>query len=136
MPVITTSLGKAERLHARPLIDAVVRTGRSVHVPPLRLVGLVTTLDPAISAQVAFSIPKRHVKHAVVRNRIRRLMREAYRTEKPRLLAPLVASGTQCAWLFVYQGRTAPTLVEARHKISTAIERWTQQNLPACSPAS
>lgn len=131
MPAAGTTLGKEERLAARDLISAVVKNGRSVNVAPFRLVGLITELGTDSTAQVAFAIPKRNVKRAVVRNRIRRLMREAYRTEKERLQAPLRAAGKQCAWLFVYQGRTPVDLDETRRKISTAIERWLQQHLPA-----
>ncbi|HEY0976849.1 MAG TPA: ribonuclease P protein component [Flavobacteriales bacterium] len=130
-PASGTTLGKEERLSGRELISAVVKSGRSVNVAPFRLMGLITELGTDSTAQVAFSIPKRNVKRAVVRNRIRRLMREAYRTEKERLHAPLRATGKQCAWLFVYQGRTPVDLAETRRKISAAIERWLQQHLPA-----
>ncbi|HEX2618145.1 MAG TPA: ribonuclease P protein component, partial [Flavobacteriales bacterium] len=70
---------KHERLSSRDRLKAVVAGGRSVHEAPIRLTGLVMPLEPIAQAQVAFAIPKRHVRLATQRNRIRRQMREVYR---------------------------------------------------------
>jgi RNase P protein component len=47
------------------------------------------------------------MKLAVDRNRMRRLLREAYRLNKHRYQDRLKQRGKQCAWLFIYQGKAA-----------------------------
>jgi ribonuclease P protein component len=95
---------------------------------PFRLVGKVMELPTDAPAQVAFAVPKRGMRLAVDRNRVKRLMREAYRLEKPGVLERLKGRTGQVAWLFIYQGRGTPTLAEARWKISRALHRWLDEH--------
>jgi len=79
------TLSKEERICSRKLIEQLFGGGnsRSMSSFPLRVVYLPT--DRKITAPVAqmvISVPKRHFKHAVDRNRIKRQLREAYRQEK------------------------------------------------------
>ncbi|MFT3884265.1 MAG: ribonuclease P protein component [Flavobacteriales bacterium] len=122
---------KHERLTGRDRIQAVVKEGRSVHEAPIRLTGLVMPLEPIAQAQVAFAIPKRHVRLATQRNRIRRQMREVYRLNKERWYATLREADKQCAWLFVYQsGRPLPWKA-MQEKITRSVDRWIQQHVRA-----
>ena len=79
------TLGKEERLCSRKLIDNLFKGGgsRAMSGFPLRMVYAVTERhegEPA--AQILVSVPKRCFKRAVKRNRIKRLVREAYRLNK------------------------------------------------------
>jgi len=76
------TLGKAERLKSKKLIDRLYEEGNSIKVFPLRMVYLQTEHTSEFPAQVGVSVPKRNFKRAVDRNRIKRLMREAYRKQK------------------------------------------------------
>lgn len=120
---------KHERLCSPTLIKDVVTTGHSVHEPPFRLMGKLVTLDAPTSAQVAFAVPKRNVKLAVDRNRMKRLMRESYRLNKQPLLERLGELGVQCAWVVVFQGRAPVTFVETQLKISRALGRWVREHV-------
>lgn len=128
-PRIRASFRKHERLTGRDLLKRVATTGRSVRSHPFRLVGLLTPLDTTAPAQVAFAIPKRHMKPATRRNRQRRLMREAYRQEKHRWYEALQAAGTQCAWLVVFQGGPPLGWTETREKITLLFDRWTHEHV-------
>lgn len=119
---------KHERLTGRLRIQEVVTQGRSVHQPPFKLVGKVMELPTDAAAQVAFAIPKRYLRLAVDRNRQRRLMREAYRLNKQAYHDKLKAANKQCAWLFVYQGKTPITLAETQLKITKALDRWMKEH--------
>ena len=122
------TFSKHERLTGRLRITEVVEKGRTVQESPIKLMGRIMELPTTAPAQVAFAIPKRHMKLAVHRNRMRRLMREAYRLDKGRVYDRLRDSDRQCAWLFIYQGREPLTLAETRHRLSRLLERWMEKH--------
>ncbi|WOC39235.1 ribonuclease P protein component [Polaribacter sp. HL-MS24] len=76
------TLGKLERLKSKKLIEKLYQDGNSVKLFPLRMMYLQTAHTSDFPAQVGVSVAKRNFKLAVDRNRIKRLMREAYRLQK------------------------------------------------------
>jgi ribonuclease P protein component len=74
---------KKERLSRKKLWEAVFEKGVRLKAFPLALHVLQTPLPEQVPVQAGFAVPKRSVRKAFRRNRIRRLMREAYRLEKP-----------------------------------------------------
>ena len=82
------SFRKAEHLCLRRDIDALFATGsHSAAAFPLRLVWRVINDDSkGPSIKVLLSVPKRHLRHAVDRNRAKRQLREAYRLYKQMIL--------------------------------------------------
>jgi len=77
------TLGKEERLKSRKIIGRLYSEGKSIKAFPLRMVYLQTTHTSDYPCQIGVSVPKRNFKRAVHRNRIKRLLRESYRLEKP-----------------------------------------------------
>jgi ribonuclease P protein component len=120
---------KSERLCGSLRIKEVATTGKSIHEPPIRLTGKLMALPSESPAQVAFAVPSRNLKRAVDRNRMKRLMREAYRLHKHAHHERLRAAGVQCAWLFTFQGKTRIPYAEARARLTRALERWMQQHV-------
>jgi ribonuclease P protein component len=76
------TLGKDEKLKSRKLIEHLFGEGKRVKSFPLQLIYLQISHDSDFPVKVGFSVPKRVVKLAVDRNRIKRLMREVYRKNK------------------------------------------------------
>ena len=75
------TLEASEKLKSRKQITQLFDEGLSLKEYPIRLRFL--KVDEVESQfKVAFSVPKRNVKLAVHRNRIKRLLREAYRLNK------------------------------------------------------
>jgi len=75
------TLGASEKLKSRKQITQLFEEGLSLKEYPIRLRFL--KVDEADSQfKVAFSVPKRNVKLAVGRNRIKRMLREVYRLNK------------------------------------------------------
>lgn len=76
------TLGKEEKLKSKKLIEQLFAEGNYVKSFPLRLIYLPINHGAEFPLKVGFSVPKRNVKLAVNRNRIKRLMREVYRKNK------------------------------------------------------
>ena len=78
-------LPKSEKLHSFGAIRRLFTEGRGGFVYPLRYMVYAKGAD-AMSAEILFSTPKKFLKRANKRNKIRRRMREAYRLNKAILL--------------------------------------------------
>ena len=89
---------REERLRGEALIERLFhREGsRSMAAFPLRMVYMKTASDGAGALpQVLISVPKRCLKHAVDRNRVKRQVREAYRRNRYRLVESLGGDGVR-----------------------------------------
>ncbi len=71
------TLSRQKRIKRKKDIENLFSMGKSFYSYPLQVVYLKT--NAIRYTQVAFSVPKRNFKLAVIRNRIKRRMKEAYR---------------------------------------------------------
>jgi ribonuclease P protein component len=131
-PTVRATFRKNERLHGRDAIAEVIRAGRAINEPPIRLVGLLNTAtDDTATLCVAFAVPKRHLKQARHRNRVRRLMRECFRLNKQPWRERLKAAGKRGDWLIIYGSAEILPYTEVRDRLLRVVERWMEKNLPA-----
>ena len=112
-----------EKLKSKKIIDQLFKEGKSVAANGFTLVYLAKPLHTFYPAQAGFSVPKRHFKHAVDRNRIKRLMREAYRLNKSSFYENLVSQKKQLAIMFVYKGKVVPDYDTTTKAIQSCIQR-------------
>ena len=99
-------LGRAEKLKSRKQIESLFAVRSSLQVAPLRVkyrFALSGTETTALKAGVTVS--KTHFRKAVDRNRVKRLVREAWRLQKGPLLAQLKAGGRSGIIFFLYADR-------------------------------
>ena len=96
------TLGKDEKLKSKILIERLFAEGKRVKSFPLQLIYLPVQYSFDFPVKVAFSVPKRNVKLAVNRNRIKRLMREVYRLNKHSFSEKLPQS---YLFMFIYMGK-------------------------------
>ena len=83
----TLTLGKSERLRYLSDIRTLFNEGRSIVAFPIRAVYIKKDrAQDQPTASILVSVPKRHFKHAVDRNRVKRQIREAFRQNKELLL--------------------------------------------------
>ncbi len=110
-----------EKLKSKKLIDQLFTEGQSVSAFPLRLVYLQTHFDDHIIAKTGVSVSKRNFKTAVDRNRIKRLLREAYRLNKADYFNNIT---TQYAFMILYIGKEKPTLSQVETKMKHLFEKF------------
>lgn len=110
-------------MSSRKLIDQLFRSGQSFDVPQFAVRYQFTDLPDDVPCQVAVSIPKRNFKSAVKRNRIKRVIKEAYRTNKGGLLKALEERGKQLALFLIFTGREPIQNEEAEEKIILILQR-------------
>ena len=96
------TLGKEEKLKSKKLIDQLFAEGKHVKSFPLRLIYSPLNHDGEFPIKVGFSVPKRNVKLAVDRNRIKRLMREVYRKNKHLFLDNIE---NKYVFMFIYMAK-------------------------------
>lgn len=73
---------KEEKLCSKKLLDALFSEGSSFISYPLRISFLKYSLESNFPVQVVFVAAKKRYRRANRRNRLKRLMREAYRLQK------------------------------------------------------
>ena len=117
------TFGKLEKLKSRKSIDILFKEGKSVATNGFTLVYLQQPLNTFYPAQASFSVPKKFFKHAVDRNRIKRMMREAYRLNKILLYKNLAQRKNQLLLMFIYKGKAIPTSANTSSAILSCINR-------------
>lgn len=116
------TFGKQERLKSRKLIEQLFAEGKSVSVPPLRAVYLKTH-DQDADVKTGVSVSTRNFKKATDRNRIKRLLREAYRLNKAPLVGHINRSGLQLAVFIIYTDKGLPELTELNPKMQLILNK-------------
>ena len=76
------TLGKEEKLKGRKLIEQLFAEGKRVKSFPIQLIYFKNLEETDTTVKVGFSVPKRNIKLAINRNRIKRVLREVYRKNK------------------------------------------------------
>ena len=112
---------KKEKLKSKKLIEQLFSEGKSVTAFPLRLIYLKTPLNYDVKAQTGVSVSKRHFKRAVDRNRIKRLMREAYRLNKAYYFNNITA---QYAFMILYIGKEKPKFIDVDSKTKLLFDKF------------
>ena len=111
---------KAEHLCGKNNFQLLFKEGRAWYTASLKLLCLHRPAD-RMAMQTGVVVPKRLFRHAVDRNRVKRLLREAYRLEKPALHASLGEGCHQWQLLFVYTGRELPTFQQVQKSVNVLL---------------
>ena len=117
---------KKDKLKSKKVIDQLFTEGKSVSVYPLKLVYLKTKYEDNSIIKTSVSVSKRLHKTAVARNRIKRLLREAYRLNKPLFFNN---STTSYAFMILYLSKDGTTFEELNTKMKLLFEKFLHKKL-------
>ncbi len=118
------TLPASERLKLRKKIETLFQKGEAFSAFPLRVVYLLQApdTDRVAAAQVGFSIPKKRVRKATMRNRIRRLLKESWRLQKQELY-PFIPPGMQLQCFLIFSGNETFSFPESLKAVNKVIDR-------------
>lgn len=120
------TFGSKEKLKSKKEIELLFSEGKSISQYPIRLVYRPSFFNDEVSFKVAVSVSKRNFKKAVDRNRIKRLLREAYRKNK---LITIRNNTKQFSFMFLYTGKEMPDYEFISSKMTKLLKKFVDQEM-------
>jgi ribonuclease P protein component len=119
---------KTDKLKSRKQTQHLFSTGQAINVFPIRLIYTVepisTTADNLSLTsvlQAGVGAPSRTFRKAVQRNRVKRLLREAYRLEKPNFISQAALNNKRVNLFFLYTDALVLSHVDIQGKLKEAL---------------
>jgi ribonuclease P protein component len=119
-PLMRFTFPKEEKLKREKQIQEVFAKGSSITVFPLKVLYLKTE-NKISKFQVGFTVPKKNFRSAVKRNRVKRLLREAYRLNKHRIFNKTEGS---YAFMFLYLGKELPSFKDLEVTMCKVLDKF------------
>lgn len=118
------TLGKQERLKSRKLTEELFRTGKTFTVFPVRVFyQFDKKTDWKFPVQAGVSASGKNFRRAVDRNRIKRVLREAYRVQKNELYDICLQEQKQLTVFFIYIDKTLPAHPVLSEKMDVILKK-------------
>jgi ribonuclease P protein component len=99
---------KKERISLKKEIDLLFAEGKSFTIFPLRIIYANSQTASGARLALLTSVPKRKLRRAVHRNRVKRLIREAFRLNRKCLAETLENCNKTALVAFVFVGNEIP----------------------------
>ncbi len=96
---------RCEKLKSVVCIDKLFASGRSFWTYPFSVYYRVYNEEGGAACRMLVSVGKHYFKHAVDRNRLKRLVREAYRLNKESLVAAVNNAALHLDFALVYKSK-------------------------------
>lgn len=122
MAVKRFGFGRKEKLKSRKKIEELFLNGKNFSMFPLRVTYQLMPSEDTM-AQVGVTAGKKYFKRAVDRNRIKRLIREAYRLQKNDLIEALRQHGQKAFLFFMYTDKGLPSFDLIKEAMNKSLKR-------------
>ncbi|KGN70183.1 ribonuclease P protein component [Porphyromonas sp. COT-239 OH1446] len=133
-PQPSQTFPKQERLCLKRDVQRLFASGESFIAYPLRVVYLLESQQQGAQAQVLVSVGKKYFRRANKRNRVKRLIREAYRRNKASFIAHLSQQNLHGYLGFMCVSKELPTYNDVERAIHKALGRIIQRHQPSPCP--
>ncbi|MBK7212552.1 MAG: ribonuclease P protein component [Bacteroidales bacterium] len=118
---------KTQKLCHRKDIDLLFENGDSFFTHPFKVVIKETERTDESAVRLLISVPKKNLRSSVDRNRVKRLIREAYRLNK-QLLFQLLQEKDKCLQIaLVYTGKQVPDFQPIEKSLLKILDKLIQQ---------
>jgi len=118
--------GKKDKLKSKKIIEQLFTEGKAVTAYPLRLIYLKTEFEDNSNLKTGVSVSKRLHKTAVGRNKIKRLLREAYRLNKPLYFNN---SSSSYAFMILYLSKDGTTFDKVNKATKLLFQKFIDKTL-------
>jgi len=119
---------KTDKLKSRKQTQHLFSTGQAINVFPIRLIYTIEPIESTAAnlsltsvLQAGVGAPSRTFRKAVQRNRVKRLLREAYRLEKPNFISQAALDNKRVNLFFLYTDALVITQLEIQAKVKEAL---------------
>lgn len=119
----TYAYNKKEKLKSRKLLDQLFTKGKSVSAFPLKVFYGVLPPETEETVPAGVGVSARNFSKAVDRNRIKRLLREAYRLNKSVLHDALNTDQKKAAVFFLYVGKEKPEFAGLNETMTLVLQK-------------
>jgi len=113
-----------EKLKSKKLLDDLFTSGKKLNEYPIKLVYKQLDFEDDVLIKAGVSVPKRNFKKAVDRNRIKRLLREAYRLNK-HIIHDEFNKKYVC--MFLYLGKEMPPFETINTKVVKLLHKLAEK---------
>lgn len=123
---------KKDKLKSRKQTQFLFANGQSMNAFPIKLIYTIETLEsiesPALGTlQAGVGAPSRTFRKAVARNRVKRLLREGYRLERPSFMEATDMKGLRINLFFLYTDAIVIEQKTIQEKIKQLLARLAEK---------
>ncbi|MBL4887494.1 MAG: ribonuclease P protein component [Flavobacteriaceae bacterium] len=119
------SLSNKEKLKSKKQIEQLFSQGKALSKFPIKLIyAPLEDSEKECLIKVGFSVPKRIVPLAIHRNKCKRLLREAYRSNKNIVLTKI---NSPHAFMFLYLSKEKPQFEDLNDKMKQLLNKFIGQ---------
>jgi ribonuclease P protein component len=118
----TFTFGKKERLSQRSDIERLFNEGHSFSLPPFRVFYIRSASPETAPVKILIAVPKKKYKRAVDRNKLKRMIREAYRLNKAVIAESVNSPCLHVGFVYTAQG-SIPAFTEIENKMKGCLEK-------------
>ena len=118
-------LPKSARIKSRASLEQLFASGKSFSIFPIKIFYNASDFENSKApVQRGVGVSARNFKKATERNRIKRLLRETYRTQQELIIVP---EGKKLDVFFLYIGKELPAFVDLKLVLASVMKKLSER---------